>query len=153
MKTPMTARTTRRRLLLSALAGTIAAAGAGGFPARLYALAEISESEFIALSQALTGAEWLDPRVASTLLGGFLAMGKDAELAALAAEMPAPDASGELAEALIAAWYSGIFAGPNGPVAADYTGALLWNALAFTKPAGLCGGETNHWSEPPETQP
>ncbi|WP_366552776.1 sugar dehydrogenase complex small subunit [Aquibaculum sediminis] len=149
----MTARTTRRTLLLSALASAIAAAGASGFPARLYAQAEISESQFLELSQALTGASHLDPGVAQTLLGGFLSMGKGAELEALAADMPTPDATGKVAEALIAAWYSGIFVGPDGPVAADYTGALFWNALAFTKPAGFCGGATNYWSEPPESQP
>ncbi|MDF2094962.1 sugar dehydrogenase complex small subunit [Aquibaculum arenosum] len=148
----MTARTTRRSLLLSALASAIAAAGASGFPARLYAGAGITESQFFELSQTLTGTKNLNPRVARTLLGSFLAMGKGAELEALAAEMPSPDGTGEVAETLIAAWYSGILIGPEGPLATDYTGALLWNALAFTKPAGLCGGETNYWSEPPESQ-
>jgi hypothetical protein len=33
---------------------------------------------------------------------------------------------------------------------ADFTGALVWQALTFTKPFGECGGETGYWADPPE---
>jgi hypothetical protein len=33
----------------------------------------------------------------------------------------------------------------------DFTQALVWNALTFTKPWGECGGETGYWADPPET--
>ena len=32
----------------------------------------------------------------------------------------------------------------------DFNGALVWNALAFTKPFGDCGGATGYWADPPE---
>lgn len=147
----MIARMTRRAALLSALASAIAAAGSSGFPASLYAQAAITLAQFLELSRALTGAARLDSEVADKLLTGFLALGKGEALAALVGQMPDPDTTDKVAEALIAAWYSGLFTGPEGPEAVDYTGALLWNALAFTKPAGFCGGPTNYWSEPPES--
>lgn len=38
-----------------------------------------------------------------------------------------------------------------GVTVADLNGALLWDALAFTKPWGSCGGETGYWRDPPAT--
>src|SRR5690625_299320 len=148
----MTARLTRRTALLSALASAVAALGVSGFPARLYAEAPITPAQFLELSLALTGARRLDPVVAEELLAGLLVLGKGAPLSALVAQMPDPDTSDEVAEAVITAWYSGLFTGRAGLVAIDYTGALFWNALGFTKPAGFCGGQTNDWSEPAQSQ-
>lgn|SRR5690554_2110618 len=148
----MIARMTRRSALFSALATVITAAGASGFPARLYAQTPITQAQFLELSRALTGATRLDSEIADKLLAGLLALGKGEDLVALVDQMPAPDPTGEVAEAMIVAWYSGLFTGPDGPVALDYTGALFWNALTFTKPAGFCGGQTNYWSQPPESE-
>jgi len=31
------------------------------------------------------------------------------------------------------------------------TNALLWNALNFTKPPGVCGGQTGYWADAPHS--
>jgi hypothetical protein len=56
-----------------------------------------------------------------------------------------------LANAIVAAWYSGVYDGAKGPAVADFTGALVWDALTYTKPFGECGGATGYWSDPPES--
>ena len=67
--------TTRRDAILNSLAAAIAAAGSAGFPASLFAQADITAEQFLQLSERLTGAGDLDQDVARTLLGGFLATG------------------------------------------------------------------------------
>ena len=52
---------TRRDLLLRGVAAAVAAAGAGGFPAALYAAAAVTLDQFLVLSKALTEAVDLDP--------------------------------------------------------------------------------------------
>jgi hypothetical protein len=139
----------RRDLLLRSLASAIVAAGAGGFPAALYAAAAVTLDQFLVLSKALTEAADLDPDMGSKLLGGFLATGHGdglAKLVAGEAEL-APD----LANAIVAAWYSGLYDSGQGPAVAGFEQALLWQALSFTKPFADCGGETGYWSEPPQS--
>ncbi len=88
------------------------------------------------------------PVLARTLLGGFLATGRGADLERLVqSDTSVPD----LANAIVAAWYSGLYQDANGEAVATYTDALLWNALSFTKPMGDCGGETGYWADPPAT--
>lgn len=133
----------RRDLLL---AGTAAAAlgvpgGAG--------LAQTTPgvAEFLALSQQLTGVQNMDPAVAKTLLGGLLATGKGSALSALMAGSTAPDAR-ELGDAIVGAWYSGVYDTGRGQAVATFDRALVWQALSFTKPWGLCGGDTGYWADP-----
>jgi len=155
----MTAELSRRDLILAAVGAAIAGAGAGGFPAALFAEAQVTPEQFLALSETLTATPKLDAGVATTILGGFLATGHGAELAKLVAV--GHDPITPLANAVVAAWYSGIYttmpkddgASPAGqPVeaVAAFTQALMWNALTFTKPWGECGGETGYWADPPE---
>jgi hypothetical protein len=136
-----------RRDLLAGVAAAIAVAGAAGFPRTLYADTAVSPEQFLALSQRLTGVSGLDAAVAKTLLGGFLATGNGAALAALVA---AARPEGPLADAIVGAWYSGVYdSGGGRQTVATFTDALLWNALSFTKPPSQCGGETGYWARPP----
>jgi len=141
--------TTRRDAILNSLAAAIAAAGSAGFPASLFAQAEVTAEQFLQLSERLTGAGDLDQDVARILLGGFLATGHGPELLSIATagqSSPSP-----LCDAIVAAWYSGLYDTGHGTAVSDFNGALVWNALSFTKPFGSCGGAVGYWADPPET--
>jgi len=140
----------RRDFLLN-LAAAIAAAGTAGFPAGLYAASSISVEQFTKLSKTLTQAGSLDPDVARTLLGAFIATGHEADLTALIAD-PAGAAgkNAAVAKAIVAVWYSGVCKTATGEAVATYDQALMWNAMSFSKPMGICGGDTGYWSEPPK---
>lgn len=136
-------------MILAALATAIAASGAAGFPARLFAQADVTVEQFLQLSERLTEVGDLDQDVAQTLLGGFLATGHGPELLALAAERQ--PSSSSLGDAIVAAWYSGLYDSGHGTAVSDFNGALVWTALSFTKPFGSCGGVVGYWADPPET--
>jgi hypothetical protein len=108
----------------------------------------ITVDQFRALAARLTGAALadLDATAAGKLLAGFVSLGRGSDLALLAADPGM--SSGALANDIVAAWYSGSYATRAGPAAIDLTKALLWNALDFTKPRGVCGGATGYWAEP-----
>jgi hypothetical protein len=137
----------RRQVLLSGIAAAVAAAGSAGFPPALFAQAPVTPEQFIALSEKLTGVPELDPETARTLLGGFLAAGHGMALAELAA---GEDVYGPVADAVVAAWYSGVYETGKGQAVASFNDALLWNALTFTKPFASCGGEMGYWADPPQ---
>lgn len=140
-----------RRDFLLGLAAAIAAAGAAGFPSNLYAASNISVEQFTNLSKTLTQAASLDADVLRTLLGAFIATGHEADLTALIADpTSAAGKNADLAKAIVAAWYSGVCKAASGEVVATYDQALMWNAMSFTKPMGICGGDTGYWSEPPK---
>lgn len=149
----------RRDLILAAVGAAIAGTGAAGFPASLFAQSPVTPEQFLALSERLTATPKLDPEVGTTILGGFLATGHGDEIAKLIAVGHEPVTP--LANAIVAAWYSGVYttmpkdnganpAGETVDAVATFTQALLWNALSFTKPWGECGGETGYWADPPE---
>jgi Membrane bound FAD containing D-sorbitol dehydrogenase len=136
----------RRNLVIG---GASAAALAAGFPRSAGAQQSVTVDQFRALSARLTGAAVsdLDASMAGKLLDGFVSMGRGPVLARLAAD---PGSStGTVADDIVAAWYSGTYDTPAGQAVAGFTDALLWNALAFTKPPGFCGGETGYWADPP----
>lgn len=133
------------------LGGIGLAAGLGAVPAAPVLAdsgAPPTLRRFLALSRALTGARNLDEGMARGILAGLLAEGRAEDLRRLEAD-PAGQLGGELAGEIIAAWYSGLFRDGSGATVADLNGALLWEALGFTKPWGTCGGETGYWSDPP----
>ncbi len=151
MNPPEAALLARRDFLLAGLAAAIAAAGAGGFPAGLYAASSISVEQFIALSRTLTETSNLDPDAARTLLGAFIDTGHEGDLATLIADPASASGKGAaLANAIVAAWYSGVCNAKSGQAVATYDQALMWNAMTFTKPLGECGGDTGYWSDPPK---
>jgi Membrane bound FAD containing D-sorbitol dehydrogenase len=137
-----------RRELLAGVAATIAAAGIAGFPADLYAAAKVTVDEFVALSEWLTGKPDLNPSVAKTLLGGFLATGHGPALAQLAKRR---EEHGPVANAVVTAWYTGLYETGKGQAVATVDEALIWDALTFTKPIATCGGATGYWAFPPTT--
>ncbi|MCP4383277.1 MAG: ribonucleotide-diphosphate reductase subunit alpha [Hyphomicrobiales bacterium] len=139
---------TRRDAILAGVSAAIAAVGHAGFPTSLYAQTDVTVDQFLVLSERLTETRDLDRTVAKTLLGGFLATGHGAELQRLAGE--SFTSFSPLANAIVAAWYSGLYDTGNSQAVADFTGALVWSALTFTKPFAECGGETGYWSDPPE---
>jgi hypothetical protein len=99
----------------------------------------------------LTGAGLpaLDATAAGKLLDGFISMGRGPDLVVLAA---APGTSvGTLAHDIVAGWYSGLYTTSAGPATLDLTKALLWDALDFTKPPGLCRGATGYWADAPHS--
>jgi len=55
-----------------------------------------------------------------------------------------------LANAIVGAWYSGVYSTAGGQAVATFDHALLWNAMTFTKPFGECGGDTGYWSAAPK---
>ena len=139
---------TRRDAILRSVAAAVTSAGMSGFPTRLFAQAGLTADQFLQLSERLTGASGLDPDVAKTLLGGFVAAGHGSALADLSRSDTVPASA--LADAVVAAWYSGLYETGHGPAVSDFNGALVWNALSFTKPFANCGGEIGYWANPPE---
>ncbi len=107
--------------------------------------AELDAETFLGLSQKLTGRQDLDADYAAEMLDAYRAIGKADDVAALAdgAENP------ELANDIVATWYSGVSPDPESNEVITYTEALMWGAMSFTKPMGYCGGETGYWAEPP----
>ncbi|HMN85058.1 MAG TPA: sugar dehydrogenase complex small subunit [Bauldia sp.] len=147
----MTSAVSRRDLILAGAAAAITSVGAAGFPSALFAQAAVTVEAFVGLSEKLTGAKDLDAGVAKTLLGGFLATGNGAALAAMVADEAAFTSHTDLANAIVAAWYSGVYETGKGEAVADFAGALVWTALDFTKPWAECGGTTGYWAEAPGT--
>lgn len=139
----------RRALLRTS--GLVASALALGLaaPQPAHAAAAPSLDALMAMSQALAGRPSLDRDMGQAILNAFVASGQASELSALVAEADPGQSRLKIADAVLAAWYSGLspLAG-----AADVTGfneALVWDALTYTKPWGSCGGETGYWSEIP----
>lgn len=150
----MAIETTRRDFILGAAMAAIAAAGVAGFPTALFAAASVTEEAFLAFSERVTQKSDLDPEVSKTILGAFLATGHGDELAQLIAD--GGESFTPLADAVVAAWYSGLVTtsardgSGTEQVVTDFTGALVWEAMTFTKPFAECGGETGYWADPPE---
>jgi hypothetical protein len=144
---------TRRRLLRS-----------GAFTASLLIVSKVlapgsataspSLEAFIAMSAKLTGQPSLDDDIGKTILDAFMASGQGDVIAALIAD-PAPENSkSKIANAVVAAWYSGISPISGANQVTGFNEALVWNALSYTKPWGSCGGDAGYWSEaPPEEEP
>jgi hypothetical protein len=136
-----------RRTLLQALAACALSPNA---------LAQASDAAWFAqLSSALTGYLQLDPDAVGKLVRAFATPARRASLrtlATLAATTPAAQLDAaitahkldKIADDLAAAWYSGMV---DGKVIL-YTQALVWNAMTFSKPMGICGGVTGYWAEP-----
>ena len=138
---------TDRRTLLQALAALALAPTA---------LAQAPDStSFAQVSSALNGYAQTDPDDARKLMLAFATPARRAPLHALAtlvAATPAPQLDAaiaahkldKIADELVSAWYSGMV---DGKVVL-YTQALVWNAMTFSKPMGVCGGVTGYWAEP-----
>ena len=111
-----------------------------------------SLDQFIALSQKLTGQSSLDDDMGRNIFDAFVSAGHADDLAKLISE-PAPERSeAKIANALVAAWYTGFSPLPGAREVAGFNDALVWTALSYTKPWGNCGGEMGYWGEPPAVE-
>jgi len=141
---------TDRRTLLQALAALGASALA---PAAVAQAADAAA--FAKTSAALTGYPQPDPATAAKLMRAFATRQRLPSLRALTALVASTPASeldaaiaakhlDRIANDLAAAWYSGMV---DGKVVL-YTDALVWTAMTFSKPMGICGGVTGYWADP-----
>jgi hypothetical protein len=145
---------TRRNLLRnSALAASVLVAGVKPTTSGAGAAATSpSLDQFIAVSERVTGQSPLDSNMGQNILKAFMAAGQGGDIATLLAD-PAPEHSQlKIANAIVAAWYSGLSPLPGARQVTGFDEAVVWDALSYTKPWGSCGGETGYWGEPPSDQ-
>jgi len=57
--------------------------------------------------------------------------------------------SGGLARRIVADWYSGQTVNSGRMICVDYTGALMWRAMAFARPRGIAGDDAPRWADAP----
>ena len=105
---------------------------------------------FRSLSARLTGfpEEAIDPGLALGMIDGLEAAGDGAGLDRLLSGTDG-DEDGELARRIAVAWYSGVHPAAGGPAVRTFHDALVWRALGYGEPPGLCSAEPAGWSEPP----
>jgi hypothetical protein len=141
---------TDRRTLLQAFAALGASALAP------HALAQApAAAAFARTTAALTGYPQPDPATAGKVMRALSTPQRASSLRALVAVVASTPASeldaaiaarklDKVANELVAAWYSGMV---DGKVVL-YTDALVWTAMAYSKPMGICGGVTGYWADP-----
>lgn len=151
-----------RRTLLRALSGASALALAGrAAPVLAQGSGALPAAQFGALTAALTGYPAPDAATSAKMLRAFATPARRAALAALAklvAATPEADLDGALraqkldgiANDLVGAWYSGIVTNGNAQTLVLYTDALVWTAMTYSKPMGMCGGSTGYWAKAPQ---
>lgn len=139
--------TSRRDMIRGLLAGILSAAGA--VPVAHAAGETPKAADFIAFSERLMEVKGLDPGMGADILGAFVDVGQGEALASLMTQTGPIDAGNTMANAVVAAWYSGLSTRTAGEIVTDFNGALMWDALSFTKPWGSCGGATGYWGDPP----
>lgn len=133
---------TRRHLLIGGSAAALAAFAQ--WPGAASA-AELDPEGFLALSERLTRKDDLSADIAASMLEAFRATGRAEDLSSLLNGSDNQD----LANEIVAAWYSGVSPDPDSNDVLTYTDALMWQAMSFTKPMGYCGGAMGYWAEPP----
>jgi hypothetical protein len=152
-----------RRTLLKILVSSAAAGHALNAPLLATAAATqagIQSAEFAALSSTLTGYPVTDAAVSSRMFAAFDVPQKRSALVRLArlladtqeANIDAAiraNGLGPIAAELVAAWYSGIVKTSSGEKVVAYTDAMMWKAMTFAKPMGVCGGAFGHWADAP----
>lgn len=105
--------------------------------------------QFLDVSRKVTAQSSLDSDMGRSIFDAFVSAGQVENLATLIAD-PAPERSkSKIADAVVAAWYSGLSPLPDAREVTGFNEALVWNALSYTKPWGNCGGDTGYWSELP----
>ncbi len=149
---------TRRELLqgLSALAAWGLAPSAFAQDA----LAPLTAARFAVLSRTTTGFAFTDPDAASDMLRALTATVGATDLAKIA-NLAAVIAPAQLADELriagvdvaamkvMTALLTGMIDTPQGRTVITYDNALAWQAVPWTKPNALCGGEIDYWATAP----
>lgn len=137
----------------SAAAGQAAAAASGVTAASLVAAA--AKLDAAALLDDSLGASYL------AALSGVVGEAKLTRLAALLEATPPAELDAAIAraglepaaQAVVAAFYSGLVGEGSREQLVTYLMALVWGAAPFTKPPSLCGGVFGYWAEPPPGVP
>ena len=154
--------TISRRDLLHALSGATALVLGGRVaPALAQGAPTLTATQFGALSAALTGYPAADAATNAKMLRAFATPARRAQLDALAKVVADTPAAGldaaisaqkldGIANDLVGAWYSGIVTNGKTQSLVLYTGALVWTAMTYSKPMGVCGGPTGYWANPPQ---
>jgi hypothetical protein len=156
----------RRELLKSLAAATLACLAAP--PVRALAANSLAKSapaagnpaSFAALSATLTGYPAGDPSDPAKVFAAFATPARRAALTRLQSVVASAPATGldaalraqgleTIANDLVAAWYSGVVTQGSQQKVVLYADALMWSAMSFTKPMGVCGGVTGYWADPP----
>lgn len=148
-----------RRTLLQAIAAWSAWSASG-----LDALAATPPSDalerFTALSSALTGITVDDAIASAEVLDAFATPERRAAVQALADLVAATPADAldaaiaarkldGVANEIVSIWYSGVAGSGDAQEVVLYLNALVWNAMTFAKPMGVCGGPTGYWALAP----
>ncbi|WP_324754309.1 sugar dehydrogenase complex small subunit [Roseovarius sp. Pro17] len=136
--------TLTRRGLLSAVSA-MSVLSLSQWPGRALA-ADLDVDAFLALSQELVGQDNLSTDIASSMLTAFSAIGREDDISALAAG----ESDDDLANSIVASWYTGESPDSDDLQMLSYTDALIWQAMDYTKPLAFCGGGVGYWSDPPE---
>jgi len=150
----------QRRALVQAIAAWSAWRASGVCAADATPSAAGDLDRFMALSSALTGVAIDDTIASAAVLATFSAPERRVSLAALANLVAATPADGldaalktkgldALANEVVSAWYAGVAGPADAQRVVLYLNALVWNAMTFTKPMGVCGGPTGYWALPP----
>lgn len=113
------------------------------------ATASPSLDAFTAMSAKLTGQVLLDRGMGKSILEAFIESGHGEDIATLIADMTPEQSQLMIANAVVAAWYSGVSPLNSASQVMGFNEALVWNALSYTKPWGSCGGEIGYWSDAP----
>ncbi|WP_162497380.1 sugar dehydrogenase complex small subunit [Roseovarius dicentrarchi] len=133
-----------RRRALAALTATSALALV---PIASRAASDAGAKDFLDLSRRLTGKSDLGAPFANRMLAAFESVGRGEGISALIDGADDPD----LANDVVAAWYSGASPDPDSPTVLGYQEALMWRALDYATPMAMCGGAMGHWADPPAT--
>lgn len=139
----------RRDLLRSGTSATAALLIGTTFNAPGQAATPPTLDQFIALSRKMTDQSSLDSDMGQNILSALIATGQADALAALIADPTPARSPAPVADAVVAAWYSGLSPVPGARAVTGFNEALVWNALTYTKPWGNCGGEMGYWGELP----
>lgn len=134
-----------RRGLLSAVSA-VSVLSLSQWPGRALA-ASFDSDAFLALSQKLLGHDDLSKAIATEMFDALSATVGTDRVSALAAG----ESDSDLANTVVASWYTGESPNPEDLQVLTYTDAEIWEALDYTKPMGYCGGGMGYWADPPET--
>lgn len=109
---------------------------------------QVSMDDFVALAAHLSGraAATLDHDMASRILQVLVQQGKADGLLSLIKDSTS---NPELANDVLAAWYSGQVTTQSGTSSIGFPHALVWSAAPFLHVPGTCGGATNYWANAP----
>jgi hypothetical protein len=145
----------RRDLLVAA-----AALWAGGQMRRATAAATIDPVRFQAISAKLCGVGLDDLEFTKAIEAVLLSDTSTANITSLldlvettpTASLDAAIARhglDELADRLVALWYSGMTASPGGQRVLSFTSAAAWTATGYAKPPTYCAPQFGSWADKP----